>query len=236
MYSQVSICAMSEVKAISHGVFVFLLDIDGCFLLSPEESQWNKLQTILLQAASILWVTRGGAVESTAPERSLITGFARSLRSENHGTAFVTLDLDPEEVNEEQQASHAIWRVLNGGLSATGKQNSETPDFEYAMRRKSILIPRLPPDLKIQSHVQDSVSRYHPSLVAQIDSHQSIQPRINNPGLLDSLYWTDADTQGQPMQLQENQVRIKMDYASLNFKDLMAAMGQLKKKNLHDPL
>lgn len=30
------------------------------------------------------------------------------------------------------------------------------------------------------------------------------------------------------MQLQENQVRIEMDYASLNFKDLMVAMGQLK--------
>ena len=207
----------------SGGIFILLLELERPFLVSPSLKQWEKLRDIINHADAILWVTRGGAIECPEPTKSLVTGLARSCRSENHEQKFVTLDLDFKTESEAQMADD-IWCVYERTL---GQKALERPmmEWEFAVRGGSVLIPRLVRDSKMKDYIQDTVSKYHPRLEAQVQPDRALALGIGSPGLLDSLYWSDAPAHSMPPN--PDQVRVKIHYASLNFKDLMVAMGQL---------
>ncbi|KNG83926.1 hypothetical protein ANOM_008347 [Aspergillus nomiae NRRL 13137] len=58
-----------------------------------------------------------------------------------------------------------------------------------------------------------------------IKSRRASTLRIHEPGLLDSHYWAGSEQHSQRVGAEE--VRVELQYVSLNFKDIMVAMGQL---------
>jgi NADPH:quinone reductase-like Zn-dependent oxidoreductase len=88
------------------------------------------------------------------------------------------------------------------------------------------MIPRLINDSQVDEYVKDSVSTYHPQNEQGIKSGRALSLKIHEPGLLDSLYWADSERHSQMVGAEE--VRVEFQYVSLNFKDIMTAMGQLE--------
>ncbi|GAB1210889.1 hypothetical protein APSETT445_009706, partial [Aspergillus pseudonomiae] len=58
-----------------------------------------------------------------------------------------------------------------------------------------------------------------------IKSRRALTLRTHEPGLLDSHYWAGSGRHSQRVGAEE--VRVELQYVSLNFKDIMVAMGQL---------
>ncbi|KAJ5752227.1 hypothetical protein N7520_009144 [Penicillium odoratum] len=205
------------------GKFIFLLELTSNFLQSPSEQHWNNLRHIMSQAESILWVSCGGTVDCPEPSQGMISGLARSLRSENHEMKFVTLDLDPQSASDVRTAED-ILRIFRGTIDSV---THEQPllEWEFAIRGGKVLIPRLVHDSQIEDYVRDSISQYHPRLEAEVKPDRALVLRIGTPGILDSLYWIDSPSHS--LALEPKQIRLEMHYTSLNFKDLMVAMGQL---------
>lgn len=218
----VSQTTLSSVQVFG-GKFIFLLDLADSFLLSPSEEDWKHLRHILSEADGILWVTCGGAADCPDPKQSLMSGLARCLKSENLDRKVVTVDLDPQTSTYSSMAED-ILRIFNGTIDSPGS-NQHAMEWEFAIRSGKVMIPRLTRDEKVDNHVQDSISRYHPRLEAEVHPKRALSLGIGTPGLLDSLYWYDSPAHSSP--LKPGHMRIEMHYAALNFKDLMVAMGQL---------
>lgn len=79
----------------------------------------------------ITYVTRGGTVNSENPAANMMTGMARSIRSETPGLGFATLDLD---FNKPFDAEDTVSGAYKAFVTACGSRDAPRPDWEYAVR------------------------------------------------------------------------------------------------------
>lgn len=203
---------------------VVLLEVVVPFLASCSAADFRAIMNIFFKAKGILWVTRGAAIDSSDPDKALITGLSRTLRSEDHSLKLSTLDLDPTSSCPFDMAKH-IDNTLGHVICKEGSGN-HLPEYEYAVRNGTILIPRLVEDCVLDDFVQSSLGEKEPTLgtIDQVDRALGLE--IETPGLLETFYWTDSALHNRSPTSDE--VRIQVNMAALNFKDLMTAMGQLE--------
>lgn len=216
---------LAEAEASEGQLAVVLLEAVNPFLATCSKSEWEKVQHVLSESSGVLWVSCGGAVESTNPLQSLIVGLTRCLRSESQSSNVVTLDLEPKH-GSGLEVAEQILTVFDHAFGLYSPRRSALPELEYAIRNGEILIPRLISDRQVDAYVKDSVSTYHPESEQGIKSGRALCLKIHEPGLLDSLYWADSEKHSRGVGAEE--VRVELQYVSLNFKDIMTAMGQLE--------
>ena len=207
----------------NNGIFIFLLEIEAPFLILHSDEEWQRIRAILCSASGVLWITKGGAVDCSEAANALITGLSRSIRSENHELKLVTLDLDPM-VTCKLQIADDIQKFLMSVFEDEIYQSSQN-EWEFAIRDGAVLVPRLIPDERMNGYVQDCVSKYHPRDLSSIDRTRALGLQIHSPGLMDSLYWADMPAHSRRPKAEE--VRIELQYFSLNFRDVITALGEL---------
>jgi NADPH:quinone reductase-like Zn-dependent oxidoreductase/SAM-dependent methyltransferase len=215
---------LADAKRAEYQLAVVLLETIHPFLATCSESEWEQVRQILCGVGGVLWVSCGGAVEATNPLQSLIVGLTRCLRSEDHYNKIITLDLEPTAALAPKVAEQIV-RVFDHAFGPDTPQSSNLPEFEYAIRGGEILIPRLVNDVHINEYVKDTASAFHPREEQGLQSGRALSLNIREPGLLDTFYWADSERHSQ--RLGAEQVRVELQYVSLNFKDVMTAMGQL---------
>ncbi|KAH6635388.1 polyketide synthase [Chaetomium sp. MPI-SDFR-AT-0129] len=231
-------------------ICIVLAEADQPLLASASPAEF---QAVVKLASSdcrgVLWVTRGGAMESSVPLMSLATGLLRTLRSEYRGrTRFVSLDLDAGREAWTGGTVDAVVRVLRGAFITDGDDGEDGDedkrgdedgvedvkirDFEYAERDGIIHVPRAFKHTEL-NHSLASQRSSSSSTVSTQPQHQPIlQPNrplrmtIRTPGLLDTLLFTDdPNTTLHP--LPPDHIELAPTAIGLNFRDVMVAMGQL---------
>ncbi|XHG07542.1 hypothetical protein AWENTII_010681 [Aspergillus wentii] len=204
--------------------FIMLVETISCgFLASLSQEEWNRVREILCQAKAVLWVTRGGTVECSDPRHALITGIARSVRSEDDQRNVFTIDLDPA-VTLEFEIANGIHKMYEYTLGH-GPSLSAESEFEFALRGGNVMIPRLMVDHEKNQYIKDMVSDYHPQWKLDVAPSRCLQLQIQTPGLLDTLYW--ADSSAHTASVKPHEVRVDLKYLAINHRDVMTAMGQL---------
>jgi acyl transferase domain-containing protein/NADPH:quinone reductase-like Zn-dependent oxidoreductase len=207
----------------SNSTCIVLLEALGPFLASCTQESWDKLTALFSSAREILWVTKGAEVESKEPHQAMISGLSRTIRSENHSLKFVTVDLESQTSTSD--VAKQIATIYRGSFGPHAIQD-RLADLEFAVRDGKILVPRLVEDYKLDRYVQDSVSKYHPRSEHVAQGGRALGLKINSPGSLDTFYWADSERHSKAPLAHE--VRVELQYAALNFKDLMIAMDQLQ--------
>ena len=216
----VSISDLSQAN-VRGKICVVVLEYLTPLLINCNENEFQKVKHILIEANGVLWVTKGAAIESSDPQKALITGLARTIRSEDHAAHIVTLDLEANTETTAEVAKHIqeVFKIAFRHDSAAVYLS----EFEYAVRNGKILVPRLTKNSSLETHVRSTMEK---TLVKQsLRQSRALGLEIQTPGLLESLYWTRSDehTRGPTT----DEVRIEIDNIALNFKDLMNAMGKL---------
>lgn len=212
-----SLKALQGVSDLKGKMCVFLGEMDRTLLESVVSDDFTSLTSMLQYSQGTLWVTRGAAMASDDPRKALHLGLLRTLRNENHGRRFVSLDLDPLRDPWTAQSCDAIVNVLN----AVGASHEK--EFEYAERDGTIHVPRT---------FSDSSSSEKEDLVV-LEPFQNetrlVRLDVQTPGLLDSLHFKlcSAD-EAWSSELPEDWVEIEPRAFGLNFRDIMVAMGQLE--------
>lgn len=201
---------------------VVLYEIDRPKLSKLTPELFGALQRMLLSASGVLWVVREAS--STSPESNLITGLARTVRSES-GLRFATLDL--EHVVDDW-AVNQILRVFSNVFGNT-RSVLDNGEMEFLVREGTILVPRIVEDVSTNELVKHEPNEL---LLRDETFRQTGRPlkmALDQPGILDTIYFTDDDIAVKP--LPEDYIEIHVQYAGLNFKDVMNAMGQLNSDN-----
>lgn len=204
----------------SPGTYIFLPDVSDDPLLRASENDWNKVQSLLVDAKAVLWVTKGASLAEPEPHRALITGLARSLRSSRPDLRFFTLDI----CADSDEAS-AIFQVYEKYLGPDASPYSAS-EWELAFYNGSIVIPRLLENKAVNQQVKDAVSRHHPREEIYDDASRALSLRISSVGVLDSLYWADSEFHAAAPK--PTQIRVQVENFALNFNDMLTTTGQLE--------
>ena len=198
---------------------IVLIELERPCLASMLPTMFELLQGLIRKASGIIWATQLGYKDSRSPDVNMITGFARTVRSES-ALKFVTVDLD----------LHPSDPAVTAKVIAEVYRRSFVDDFvemEYMERKGNLYVPRIAPDLPLSDFVRCNMDlvplRSHNQKFFQIGRHLKIS--IAQPGSLETLHFIDADSFYGPLGAQDIEIEVKA--MSLNFKDVVIAMGQL---------
>lgn len=206
-------------------VCIVLLEISSPKLSTCSEIVFNQILRILRTAAGIIWVTRGGVMDCEIPEASVITGLARSARTENPGQIFITLDLDSRTRSEPAAVAHIIQKIYR----ATFIENNIRYEREYAERGGTVFIPRLLDNATANQCLRSNSAAEDLQILPFFQGDRPLRLQIATPGLLETLHW--ADQEPCPSSLDPEDIEIEVRAVGVNFREVMIALGRLTGMN-----
>lgn len=215
------ICALPELSA-DGKVCICLAELEESILNSCNENQWTSIRKMLSSASCVLWITRGGAMNTKYSEAGLMTGLARSARSDNEALRLVTLDLDPCQKSAED-TPRIIMNTLRASFSTRVQEQSR--DSEYAERDGRIYIPRLVEDQNLQAYLTASTTEPKTELQPFFQHDRPLRLEVETPGLLDSIRFVEDETPQRSLGADE--LRMDLRASGVNFRDVMISLGQL---------
>ena len=202
-------------------ICVFLTELHQPFLATLTPSQFGRLQTVLTSAEGVLWVVRGAYEKSATPDANMVTGLSRTIRSET-AMKFATLDLDSEAQLSELDTADAIMRVFR---SVFGSGASATGELEFMERGGSFFTPRIVHDPEMNEYVHKLTN---PSVLEPTpfgEDGRALKIEISAAGALDTIHFVDDSAVEAPLEVDDVEIEVKA--IGLNFRDGMAAKGQI---------
>ncbi|KAK4187038.1 polyketide synthase [Podospora australis] len=202
-------------------ICIFLNELHKPILSTLTPESFETLQRLLTTVQGMLWVVRGAYDKSTSPEQNMITGLSRTIRSET-ALKFATLDLDGESELTEIDSAVTIMRVFK---AAFGSESSATTELEFMERRGQLFTPRIVHDTAMNEYVhkETNASILEPTPFGE--DGRALQMELSSSGDLETLHFVDDPTAELPLGCDQIEVAVKA--IGLNFKDGMAAKGQI---------
>lgn len=220
---------------------VFLGEMDKPLLRDLDSETLGGIKAMATSCKSLLWVTRGGAVECEHPDLALAHGFLRSLRNEYPSRRYLTLDLDPHTPLWSEESVPAIVKVVtagfnspNGAADPSGAVEAPPGEFEYALRDGILMIPRIFKDQVRSKRVSPDDAAIS-GAVTNAPLQQLDRPLCMNvgmPGLLDTVAFDDdiSISAQAGSDLSPALIEVEPRAYGVNFRDVMVAMGQLHER------
>lgn len=207
-------------------ICVFLGEVYQSLLSKPSSAQFEAMSRLALDCKGLVWVSRGGAVDCEYPEAALASGFLRSLRQENIGKTYISVDLDPSKSILDHNDASIIARILAATLDHSITDSDPPRDFEFAERGGVLLIPRLGKDFERNSFIGTDADQNSGSQLKQFQQHDRLlKLEVGSPGLLETLAFAVVPKEDEDMA--SDLIEIESKAFGVNFRDVMAAMGQL---------
>nr|ADA79525.1 polyketide synthase [Delitschia winteri] len=232
LFSQVGVATeivqLENASPTSKDACIVLTELTSKVLADPSNVQWEAIKKVGLQGAGFIWITRGGGMSSNDPNANLISGLARTIRSETGDKPIVTLDLDTARMVGDTEAASTIFRVFQYAFQ--GDLAPDAIDVEFAERAGILNIPRLVEDVELTKHLVTSGQAAGPELQPFDQPGRPLRMFVGTPGLLDTLHFTEDDRLDE--ELPDDWVEMAVKASGINFKDVMMAMGQIKVENL----
>lgn len=203
---------------------IVLSELEQPMLRNPSPENYSAIKRIFLNGAGVLWVTNGALVESAAPDLSLVTGLARTVRLEKGDTPIVTIDLGGLSPAPSTDAVDKIFAVFLKSLSEFAISPT-TVETEYAVRNGQVMVPRIMVDQSLNAFMNTKPGSQIVQEQVWAQQERPLKIRIRTPGLLDTIEYTDNGCESDG--LSANTIKIDVKASGINFRDVMTALGQI---------
>ena len=220
--STTTLAQLAEQADVSENIIVLAsLDEDLFFTDSSHGAvDYHAVQKLLThQRRNIVWLLENATMESQKPEHAIISGLARSARSENDQLRLVTLDL--AQASDGEGVSQRVLQVLD----------PKVKEDEITERNGMLFIPRIEADDTLNSKLPNGFSG-EPRL-EQFGQERPLALKIGKVGLLETLIFDD-DEKLIDSSLKEDEVEIEVKASAINFRDIAASMGIIEDDKLGD--
>ncbi|EAW12416.1 type I polyketide synthase [Aspergillus clavatus NRRL 1] len=202
---------------------LFLGEMHEALLDEPGSAEFGFIQSLLIQAAGVLWVSRGSTIHCERPHNTLHTGLLRALRLEHSSKRLVSLDIDPTTARWPVSAIATILDIARRRFLLA--QNPSHLDNEYAERGGIMCVPRVFETVDESSKTARGIESPGTKTELFHQSSQKLRLQVSTPGLLDTLGFVAEPMQINP--IPEESIEVEPKAFGLNFRDVMVAMGQL---------
>ncbi|GFF97772.1 lovastatin nonaketide synthase [Aspergillus udagawae] len=223
--SQGSISAHSLLmSAPEEGIVIMLPEVAQQLCRSPDPKCWEQFKRWVLQVRTVLFVSISGTDSADEAETGLWAGLARTLHLEHADIRAVTLDLrcGPEQVLPK--LVKVLPRLLRSATFDQSRLATEVED-EFAEEDDRLLVARAFHRPDISDYVRRVGQHAEAGMVPFLGTGRPLTAELAVPGLLETLRWKD-DLEAP--ELGPDDVRLELRAASINFKDVLIAAGQLE--------
>ncbi|KAH9205133.1 fatty acid synthase S-acetyltransferase [Leptodontidium sp. 2 PMI_412] len=203
---------------------ISLIEWEAPLLANLTSEGWSTLRQVISAASGTLWITGGAAMDCSHPMQSLMVGLARAIRNEDAGVVLATLDIETPDLINVKESSASILKL------ALDHSRGDSLDGEYALRGKTIFVPRVERTTSVDAALRRYESKGEPELVSFTGCGRPLKLTIKTPGLLDTFRWQEDEKYFEPMP--EDWIEIEVKAVGLNFKDVLVALGNLNEKKL----
>lgn len=206
------------------GIAVILPEIGKLLSDHIDPLSFEGFKAWILSSSIVLLVSEeSDADEADAGIAGFWTGFARCLRLEHPEIRIITLQLQKTGASSVHERLVQVLPHLS--RSPTFDLDCDEVENEFAERDGQLFVPRLVPRRELTDHVYRSGHSAEPEMTQFLDSDRTLTAELGIPGLLESFRWKD-DLEAP--QLGPDDIRIELRAASINFKDVLIAAGQLE--------
>ena len=197
-------------------LLVNLLDVEEPALVNLTAERYQALQSLLLSANRILWVTNGGSRWGD-PGYGMIDGFARTFRIENNQKQIVTLAL--ENVSAMELSVNSIVQTLSQFQRAIKSEDLE----DYVVRDGYLTLSRVYENNHLRSSMTELLSHKR-KIIQSVGESRPFAVELRNAGDLDTIQITEAVQLTNS--LQPDEVEIDVQAVGLNASDFLTATGK----------
>lgn len=157
------------------------IDEDLFFECSDDNAeQYDSVQRLLTrQGHNVVWLLEGATMEAQRPEHAIISGLARSARSENDQLRLVILDVT--QGCDEIVVTQRLMQLLDPGIN----------EDEVIERNGTLLIPRIEADDMLNAKLPNDVNA-EPRL-EKFGQKRPLVLKIGRFGLLETLVFGDDE-------------------------------------------
>lgn len=203
---------------ISKSLCILLDEIEGSLLLDPSAQDFADVKN-LCRAKGVVWVVQGACDGSISPESNLAFGLARTIRNENEGIKFVTMDLDAQNRLSPTSTAEVIAQVFK--VAMVQPSFSHEGDNEYQERNGRVFISRQVNEKHINGYIAQQTDQAAPQQQAFDQGDRSLRLHADKPDDLDSLYYVDDLITASS--LADDEILIRVKATGLNASDVLVA-------------
>lgn len=208
---------------------VVVIDPETCQALSGrmDASLWQDFQKCALSCKALLLITRGATGDAPVPEGAVAIGFARTLRLEQSNVRYITLDLEPSTSHsgvDDERLSRLISQLLDSETFDFDRTITDV-DYEFAERNGQLHVNRIFNNEKLEQTITRSTAKSRPEQMVFLDRSRPLKVELGVPGLLETFRWVDDYEYARS--LAPDEIRIECRAASINFRDVLIATGEL---------
>ncbi|TKW53678.1 Lovastatin diketide synthase LovF [Colletotrichum tanaceti] len=171
---------------------------------------WNALRRIVLSSRDAVYGTRGDTANWENPSANLMSGMARSIRSENPGLGLTTLDVDYDSPTKADGGMiNAVYMTF---CKACDSKGAERPDWEVAVRDCMPMVQRIVPDKGINDLVADLNAPPPPRGMPFRQEGRPLTMAVGTPDRLVILHFRDdtlAAAAAEPLADNGVEIRVK---------------------------
>ncbi|KAI0376971.1 putative polyketide synthase [Hypomontagnella monticulosa] len=172
--------------------------------------------SVLISSKNIMWMSAVTPGTEKSPSSGIIQGLTRTLRRENYGLVFSTVALDPSlPVFLRVNVGKALHNFLQG-------VNTGTYERELVQVGEFLHIPRLYECDELNGLIHTKTSKFVERKVPF--GEQNIKLKVHRPGLLDTLYFQEAERQET---IGPDEIEVQVRAIGVNFRDCLIALGRV---------
>ncbi|KAE8325397.1 hypothetical protein BDV39DRAFT_206936 [Aspergillus sergii] len=217
--SQVDITDLAHLKP-QRKACVVLSDLQAPVLAHLNQATMDIIKQMFLEAACVLWVTRGGTITAVNPEAGIITGFARTARSETGVEPIITLDLDGGSPLCGYRAAELIYDLVRHRM--LGGKSAES-DTEYVERSGALLVPRIVENQHLNEAIASVQDIHLTSVEAFHQENRPLRVAMNDSVQPEDIHFIDDS---RITTIPDIEVRIKVHAVGLSERDAQLADSQ----------
>ncbi|GMF78430.1 unnamed protein product [Aspergillus oryzae] len=199
---------------------IVLSDLQLPVLAHLNQATMDIIKQMFLEAAFVLWVTRGGTITPVNPEAGIITGFTRTARSETGVELIITLDLDAGSPLCGYRAAELIYDLARQRM--LGGKSAES-DTEYVERSGALLIPRIMENQRWNEAIASVQDKHLTSVEAFHQVKRPLRVAVNDSVQPEDIHFIDDS---RITTLSDIEVRIQVHAVGLSERDAQLADSQ----------
>lgn len=187
-------------------------DIDG--------ELFDALKTRIISSKSVMFVTRTAKGEQDRPGGDWVYGFCRSIRQEHTSVRLISLEID----SELEDCLEPLSTILNSPTADLGIPNGDV-ELEFVEKEGQLFVSRVRSEPAFDNRIRLDMGEALPEEGPFINDRVMLA-ELGVPGVLDTIRWVDdPDMAGE---LDPDYIKFQLSAASINFKDVLIASGQLE--------
>ena len=199
--------------------------LDGENLLLDADDRHLKLfQHLARIAASMVWLTSGGIVKGRNPEAGFVIGLLRTIGTENPASRFLSIDVDVENFDTEND--DLVRGIVDHEVALQGQgSGGASEDREFVWQDGCMWVSRVVPEAGLERYAETiKTSKSRGVELLPLDNQGPVRAAFEKPGVLSSLYFRPYIELWQP--LPRDYIEVKVGAVGLNWKDLGLTSGR----------